>query len=89
MLWVIAFVAATLTWLSARYVRIMMQRMQIVDQPKRLPRKTHKRPIPLGGGLALYVGISLPMLALWKLGLLSGGSLQEKTIIGLLWEEVL
>lgn len=84
MLWVIAFVTAVFTWLSAKYVRILMQRLQIVDQPKRLPRKTHKNPIPLGGGVALYVGISLPILVLWKLGFLSGQSLQEKTIIGLL-----
>lgn len=84
MLWLIAICTAAFTWICAKYVRVFMQKLNIVDQPKRLPRKTHTRPTPLGGGVALYLGFCVPTLVLWKLGILSGGTLQEKTIVGLL-----
>ncbi|MCH2212303.1 MAG: undecaprenyl/decaprenyl-phosphate alpha-N-acetylglucosaminyl 1-phosphate transferase [Fuerstiella sp.] len=44
-------------------IRALAPRMGLVDQPGR--RKVHQHPTPLGGGIALAIGIAAPMFALY------------------------
>lgn len=61
----IALVAAALipsclvAWAVAFYLRRAAPRWGLIDQPGE--RKIHARPIPLGGGLAIWCGIVLPL----------------------------
>jgi UDP-GlcNAc:undecaprenyl-phosphate/decaprenyl-phosphate GlcNAc-1-phosphate transferase len=61
----IALVAASLVpsclvaWAVAFYLRRAAPQWGLIDQPGE--RKIHARPIPLGGGLAIWCGIVLPL----------------------------
>ena len=48
-----------LAWASAFYLRNHATQWGLVDQPG--DRKIHKEPIPLGGGLAIWLGIVVPL----------------------------
>ena len=50
-LWFAGIVACILTPLVA----IVMRRCKIMDNPKRKSRKIHRQPIPLGGGLVIFL----------------------------------
>ena len=50
-----------LSWVATFLVRRVALRIGFVDNPGH--RKIHRRPIPLGGGVAIFLGFALPMLA--------------------------
>lgn len=52
-------IAFILTLFLTGLVRALMQRWRITDNPRQEKRKIHKRKIPLGGGLALFVAFFL------------------------------
>jgi UDP-GlcNAc:undecaprenyl-phosphate/decaprenyl-phosphate GlcNAc-1-phosphate transferase len=68
--------AALLTW----GVRLLMLRLSVVDAPEG-GRKIHKKPIALGGGLAIFLTCSTLMLILLQQGKL-GADISPKIIIG-------
>ncbi len=47
--------------LAVRYVRRLALRWQLVDRPD--ARKVHTAPTPMGGGLAIWLGVVLPLAA--------------------------
>ncbi len=47
--------AFILTLFLTPIIRVLMRRFKIVDEPKLEKRKIHKKRIPLGGGLAIFV----------------------------------
>ncbi len=49
------FVSLVTTFLLTAGVRFLMQRWGVVDSPKSEKRKIHKKKIPLGGGIAIYI----------------------------------
>ena len=64
MLWfiVVCFAPACLTSLVGTWLmRRLAPRFQLIDQPN--SRKVHTTPTPLGGGLAIYVGFLIPVIA--------------------------
>jgi UDP-GlcNAc:undecaprenyl-phosphate GlcNAc-1-phosphate transferase len=81
MLWLI--VGATLpsmviTWAAAHLVRRLGPRLGLVDHPGQ--RKVHTRPIPTGGGLAIWLGIVGPLvLGLLLLGFLPANPQSQAT----------
>jgi len=81
---VVAAVAAVLATISVVVVRQLAIRWDILDRPS-VARKIHLQPVPLLGGLAIYVAVALPVLGLalfspW----LIGHNLSLKTVIGAL-----
>ncbi len=62
-------------WTAALAVRRWGPRWGLVDRPG--PRKIHARPMPTSGGLAIWLGIVLPLaagqIALWGLGVQGSG----------------
>lgn len=48
--------AFILTLFLTPIIRVVMRRFKIVDEPKLEKRKIHKKRIPLGGGMAIFVG---------------------------------
>ena len=48
-------------WLGTLVMRSLAPRLGFVDKPGH--RKIHQKPIPLGGGVAIFLGFALPMLA--------------------------
>jgi len=65
-----------LTWL----VRRVAYKFQIVDQPA--PRKIHSQPIPLLGGVAVYLGMVLSILLFWSR--LSDSVIVPKYLLGII-----
>lgn len=61
-----------ISWIAVRGVRPLALRWQLVDRPG--ARKVHTTPTPMGGGLAIWLGVVLP-LALGQLvvGLVNSG----------------
>lgn len=79
-----AVIAAVLAIMSVVIVRRLAIRWNILDRPSN-QRKIHLQPVPLLGGLAVYIAVALPVLGLalfspW----LIGQNLSLKTIIGVL-----
>jgi len=61
------------SWIAVRYVRRLALRWQLVDRPG--TRKVHLTPTPMGGGLAIWLGVILPFaVGQLLLGLLRAGS---------------
>lgn len=52
----------TLSLLTTFGVILLMRRFYIVDKAKASTRKIHKKPIPLGGGLAIFVSMFVVVL---------------------------
>lgn len=64
MIWLVcgALVPSLLVaWLSGYLVRVGAPRLGLVDHPGR--RKVHTEPTPLGGGIAIWLGVMLPLTA--------------------------
>ncbi len=64
--WLILLVAVAapslaISWLAAWWLRRQAPRWGLVDRPA--PRKVHIEPTPLGGGLAIWLGVVLPLAA--------------------------
>ena len=47
--------AGIVSCLVTPFVAMLMSRLGIMDNPKRKSRKIHRQPIPLGGGLAIFL----------------------------------
>ena len=60
-----------ISWIAVRFVRRWALRWQLVDRPG---RKVHTTPTPMGGGLAIWLGVLVP-LAVGQIvvGLLAAG----------------
>ncbi len=50
-----------ISWFSTLMIRKLAPRVGFVDKPGH--RKIHSNPKPLGGGVAIFAGVALPMLA--------------------------
>ncbi|MBU0661383.1 undecaprenyl/decaprenyl-phosphate alpha-N-acetylglucosaminyl 1-phosphate transferase [Patescibacteria group bacterium] len=74
--------AAIGSLLCTGVVRGIMLRLAIVDDPKKADRKIHKQLMPLGGGLAIYVSLSL-FLAIAVYSGLIGTDIPISSLIGL------
>ena len=57
----LAALSFALSWLATLATRKIAPRLGFVDKPGH--RKIHHNPIPLGGGVAIFLGFALPMLA--------------------------
>jgi UDP-GlcNAc:undecaprenyl-phosphate GlcNAc-1-phosphate transferase len=53
-------VSFVLSWLTTLFVRRVAPRLNFVDKPG--GRKIHANPKPLGGGIAIFVGVALPLI---------------------------
>jgi UDP-GlcNAc:undecaprenyl-phosphate GlcNAc-1-phosphate transferase len=74
-----AFIVAVII---TELVRSLALRLKIVDRPTE-PRKIHKQPIPLLGGLAVYLTFVLVTVIFYQAGLLSDGKIQPGYILGI------
>ena len=58
----LAFIASFLfSWIGTWLMKILAPRLGFVDKPG--GRKIHANPKPLGGGVAIFLGVALPLLA--------------------------
>ena len=83
MLWILAIASALFTAVFVIPLRALIIRLGIVDNPRVLARKKHQQTTPLGGGVALYAGVLIPTLILWRSGNLLNNTLHTKTVISL------
>ena len=58
-----AAIAMTVSWVLTPYVRSFAVSKGAVDDPKRDDRRIHKEPLPRWGGLAIYAGILVSLVA--------------------------
>lgn len=58
-----AVIAMAVSWILTPYVRSLAVSRGAVDDPKRDDRRIHKEPMPRWGGLAIYAGILISLLA--------------------------
>lgn len=56
----------------------------IVDDPAGKPRKIHKKPVALLGGVAIYTGLAVTLVVAFYFDILPSGSILSKHILGLL-----
>lgn len=56
------FLSATVTWLAVRFLRPLAGHIGLVDTPG--GRKIHADPVPLIGGVAVFIGFSFALLSL-------------------------
>lgn len=54
------------TILSTMVIRALARRFRVVDRPEVAGRKIHSKAVPLMGGVAIYVALSVAILALLK-----------------------
>jgi len=59
-------VAFGLSLLVTPLVYYIMYRLKVVDEPRSAKRKIHKKKVPLGGGLAIFVSFFAVMLLAWQ-----------------------
>ena len=57
----LALVSFSIAWVGTWVMRRVAPRIGLVDKPAH--RKIHKQPTPLGGGVAIFLGVALPLLA--------------------------
>jgi len=63
MIWLLTLIALAsfaISWLATLVVRRIAPRIGFVDKPG--GRKIHANPKPLGGGIAIFAGVAIPML---------------------------
>ena len=58
-----AFIALAVTWLATPWVRRLAFKLGAVDDPKRDDRRVHTEPLPRWGGIAIYGGFLVSLLA--------------------------
>ena len=56
-------IALAVTWFLTPLVRNLAFKYGAVDDPKRDDRRIHKEPLPRWGGIAIYLGIAIAVLA--------------------------
>lgn len=55
----LCLVSFAISWLATFAVKRLAPRFNFVDKPGH--RKIHRRPMPLGGGIAIFLGFALPL----------------------------
>lgn len=76
-------ISATVSWVVAGMVRRWASKQGWVDRPESAPhRKIHRSPVPLLGGMAIWMGCVVASLMLWPQ--LTSGYLLPKQLLGLL-----
>jgi len=66
-------------------IKRLALKYHIVDEPQREERKIHKKPIPLMGGLGIYLAVVLITAVFWfATDWISNGAIQAKHLIGVL-----
>ena len=55
----VAAPSLAISWLAAWWLRRQAPRWGLIDRPA--ARKVHAEPTPLGGGLAIWLGVVLPL----------------------------
>jgi UDP-GlcNAc:undecaprenyl-phosphate GlcNAc-1-phosphate transferase len=58
-----AVIALAVSWFATPYVRAFAVKKGAVDDPTRDDRRIHKEPLPRWGGLAIYAGILVSLVA--------------------------
>src|SRR5579862_6055738 len=58
-----ALIAMVVSWIVTPYVRSLAVSKGAVDDPNRDDRRIHKEPLPRWGGLAIYAGILVSLVA--------------------------
>ncbi|HLD27320.1 MAG TPA: MraY family glycosyltransferase [Patescibacteria group bacterium] len=66
-----------------KLVRDLALKFKIVDAPTE-PRKVHKQPVPMLGGLAVYLTFVLVTIVFYQAGLLLDGRIQPGHILGII-----
>src|SRR5690625_3555454 len=56
-------IALLITWALTPLIRKLAFKYGAVDDPKRDDRRIHKEPLPRWGGIAIYVGIAVAIVA--------------------------
>lgn len=69
---ILAVVSFAISFAATAAMKRVAPRLGFVDKPGH--RKIHKAPIPLGGGVAIYLGLVLPLLGVLLVVHLAGGS---------------
>lgn len=81
---VAAGVTFGLSVLLTAVVRVIAIRAHVLDVPDE-PRKTHEKPMPLLGGLAPYLALSVVTLwLLWQTSTLTSGAITLRMLLGIL-----
>jgi len=70
--------ALIFTW----WVKNLALKLSIVDEPN-LPRKIHDHPIPLWGGLAIFLTLIPLMIVFWRSGWLAGDRISDANFFAL------
>lgn len=81
-LWIFiaSFILSSL--LTAVYI-IFAKKFKLVDDPSGNPRKIHKKPIPLGGGVAIFLSLFIIVAFLARQGLLIDQKIAPQIIWGM------
>ena len=82
------FIALTISFLCTAGVRMLMQRYGIVDRPKKKRRKIHKKNIPLGGGVAIFLGFFVVVFLAYLNGWFRVGNVEGRHILGIFFGSV-
>ena len=72
------------TLIATVFIRRFALKQNIVDDPEKAERKIHKMPIPLLGGVAVFIGLALTLFAALNSGALPGDNILSKHVVGLL-----
>ena len=81
---ILSLVGFFTTLIATAIVRKIALKKKIVDDPAGVKRKIHKKPIPLLGGVAVYIGLLTTLVIALLTGVLPAGSILSKHIWGLL-----
>lgn len=71
--------AFAISWTTTWVMRLLAPRWGLVDQPA--ARKVHSTPTPLGGGVAIYLGVVVPLLLAYGAAYLLGVSPQDRVFL--------
>lgn len=78
----IFFSTIVLSFFATMAIIYVMRTFGIVDNPKTLSRKIHKKNIPLGGGLAIFITFFITVLFLYINGEI-GKEIVDRSLIGI------
>lgn len=76
------FTALILALVFTPSVKFLAQNLKIVDLPA--PRKIHQKPVPLLGGLAVFLAFSLTVIIFWRLGEIADAKISDAYILAIL-----
>lgn len=75
--------AFLLTAIITYLVRRLSLRLKLFDLPD-ASRKVHYKPVPLWGGLSIYLAVSILLIIFWRSDMLSDGRITQSHLIGIL-----